>query len=644
MNSAASLLLRGTSRRAVSAPSYVRTAARRALSTTSNTPDHPASPFRQLSSSALAGKHEDDIVGSIERQVISEWGSGHSHGAPETGGTGGLFSIPQGPDSCHVSPMSERRARRRAFDLPDPAVGSPCVANETSPGGRWTPPLSKIVATIGPTSETADVLPFVVGEGMRIMRLNFSHATFEEAELRIKNLRKCQGRSSLLKRSGDQNLRAVLLDTRGPEIRTGKLAGDEDGKKSIEFEMGNRLTLHTSDAAAEAGSTARDLYIDYPNLAQTVRVGSKVLLDDGAVALTVTDVDTAAGTVECAIDNTAELRSRAGVNLPGCVTDLPPMSEKDKVDIRYGLSRDIDYIAASFVQDEEGVREIRAFCAHVLYEEMGMDASHPLPLIIAKIESVAALRNFEGILEAADGIMVARGDLGVEIPIQQVTNAQKEMVARCNAVGKPVIVATQMLESMAKNPRPTRAEVADVTNAIYDGADAVMTSGETAKGKYPVATIKMMNEIIRGAESFERDAPYLANIRRTDCSYFGVSQSTTAVCKAAVAAAEEQNAAAIIVMTTQGRIPRIVAAHRPHCPIVAFCPNYKVGRQLQIHRGVHPIVGSKGLEPHERPAAAVSDAKEMGVLRSGDNVVVVMADKSSVYTDQFISMRIATVS
>jgi len=382
----------------------------------------------------------------------------------------------------------------------------------------------------------------------------------------------------------------------------------------------------------------------YPNLSSTVRIGSKVLLDDGAVSLSVTELDVGSGTVGCIIDNPGELRSRAGVNLPGCVTDLPPMSEKDKVDIRYGLSRDIDYIAASFVQDDEGVREIRKFCAHVLYEEMGMDASHPLPLIIAKIESIAALRNFEEILDAADGIMVARGDLGVEIPIQQVTNAQKEMVARCNAVGKPVIVATQMLESMAKNPRPTRAEVADVTNAIYDGADAVMTSGETAKGKYPVATIKMMNEIIRGAESFERDAPYLANIRRTQCFFSGTSKSTVAVCKAAVAAAEEQNAAAIIVLTETGTIPRVVAAHRPHCPIIAFCPNYKVGRQLQIHRGVHPIVGSKGLETYERPAAAVSDAKEMGVLLSGDNVVVVMTDKDSVHTDRFISMRIATVS
>lgn len=228
-----------------------------------------------------------------------------------------------------------------------------------------------------------------------------------------------------------------------------------------------------------------DLYIDYPKLHKVLSVGSKVLLDDGAIILTVTEVESDKefhGSVICSVDNSGELRSRAGVNLPGAETDLPAMSPKDKIDIKYGMTKDVDFIAASFIQSADNVKEIRHYVKECA-EELGLNPNYPLPLIISKIESATALKNFDAILEESDGIMVARGDLGVEIPIHQVTNAQKEMVAACNAVGKPVIVATQMLESMAKNPRPTRAEVADVTNAVLDGADAVMTSGETAKGK-----------------------------------------------------------------------------------------------------------------------------------------------------------------
>ena len=276
-----------------------------------------------------------------------------------------------------------------------------------------------------------------------------------------------------------QNIRALLLDTRGPEIRCGKLKDDESGHHTITLQKGNSITLQTSSNYAEAG-TENDLFINYAGLSKCLSPGMKVLLDDGIVIMTVTEVGE--GSVVCSIDNTGEIRSRAGVNLPMAETDLPAMSDKDKADIKYGMTKDIDFIAASFVQNADGVREIKQHvkkCA----EELGLGADYSLPKIISKIESASALIHFDDILTESDGIMVARGDLGVEIPIQQVTNAQKEMVAACNAVGKPVIVATQMLESMAKNPRPTRAEVSDVTNAVYDGADAVMLSGETAKGK-----------------------------------------------------------------------------------------------------------------------------------------------------------------
>jgi pyruvate kinase len=264
-----------------------------------------------------------------------------------------------------------------------------------------------------------------------------------------------------------QDVRATLLDTRGPEIRSGKLAHDDSGHETISLVKDNTIMLQTSTKYAEQ-STHKDLFINYKKLHQCMSPGMKVLLDDGAVILTVTRVNEADGTVLCSIDNSGDLRSRAGVNLPMAETELPAMSEKDKIDIKYGLEIDVDYVAASFIQTADGVREIREYmkqCAR----EMGWADDRPLPLIISKIETASALKHFDEILQQSDGIMVARGDLGVEIPIQQVTNAQKEMIAACNAVGKPVIVATQMLESMAKNPRPTRAEVSDVTNAVYDG-------------------------------------------------------------------------------------------------------------------------------------------------------------------------------
>lgn len=238
-----------------------------------------------------------------------------------------------------------------------------------------------------------------------------------------------------------QRIRALLLDTRGPEIRSGKLKGDESGHHTITLQKGNKITLQTSKKYEEEGSTENDLFINYAGLSKSLNPGMKVLLDDGAVIMTVTEVGD--GTVVCQIDNTGDIRSRAGVNLPMAETDLPAMSDKDRADIKYGMTKDIDFIAASFVQTAEGVREIRQYvkdCA----KELGLGDDYSLPKIISKIESASALIHFDDILTESDGIMVARGDLGVEIPIQQVTNAQKEMVAACNAVGKPVIVATQV--------------------------------------------------------------------------------------------------------------------------------------------------------------------------------------------------------
>lgn len=523
---------------------------------------------------------------------------------------------------------------------------------------KWTPQLTKIVATIGPTSEQLDVLQEIVRAGMRIMRLNFSHATVEEVELRSKNLKQCKGihsKSFATDRLSDSlNLRATLLDTRGPEIRTGKLRNDHSGHETISLIANEKINLHTSVQWKESGSTELDLFIDYEKLHQSVDVGNKILLDDGAVILTVSKVtgkDKVDGIVECTIDNSGELRSRAGVNVPGVETDLPAITEKDKNDIRYGLTKDIDYIAASFIQNAEGVRQIKRFVRDTMMEDLHMDKTAPAPLIISKIESVAALRNFDEILKESDGIMVARGDLGVEIPIQQVTSAQKEMMSACIAAGKPVIVATQMLESMAKNPRPTRAEVADVTNAVYDGADCVMLSGESAKGKYPVDTVKMMNEIILGSERFHRAKPEItgggainAALAQMDDNVDATKDASfRALAKSAVVAAEETNACAIILATTQYRLPQLVSSYRPNLPIITFCPSEKVGRQLQIYRGLHPVIGLQGTSEHNLTGAAIKDAKAMGLVEEGDKVVIISLDFEDTDLGTSAVMKIATV-
>jgi len=532
--------------------------------------------------------------------------------------------------------------------------------------------LTKIVATIGPTSEQFEPLQEVVRSGMRVMRLNFSHATVEEVELRCGNLARCQGRHGKSPYTGEggessaPNVRAVLLDTRGPEIRTGKLQNDHSGKETVPLQQGDTITLHTSDEVRDTGSTSSELYIDYSKLAECLEPGMKVLLDDGAVVLTVESCSPSDGTVSCIIGNSGSVRSRAGVNLPGAETDLPAMSEKDRIDIKYGMTKDVDFVAASFVQNAEGVREIRSYMEECA-AELGWDTNtRPLPLIISKIESVSALRHFDAILDESDGIMVARGDLGVEIPIQQVVNAQKEMVAACNAAGKPVVVATQMLESMGKNPRPTRAEVSDVTNAVYDGADAVMLSGETAKGKYPIESVRMMNEIIYGAEKFAAGRPDLVGPlghgreKVGEHGGAGIDKAGTpvaAAAKAAVTAASERDAAAILVLTDGGGdghagddgalLPRLVSAYRPDVPVVAFCPDARAARRLQLHRGVHPVVmGTTGdvstTTSVERCAEAIRRAEGMGLVSPGEDVICVMTENDG-DGGEFSTMKVAKV-
>jgi len=476
-------------------------------------------------------------------------------------------------------------------------------------------PLTKIVATIGPASEELPTLPRVVDAGMRLMRLNFSHATEEEVELRIKNL----ALSPTAAATQLGGCCAVLLDTQGPEIRTGglRVVREQNNRRAkVTIEKGAEVVLST-DPAVEDDGDASKLFVSYKKITESVGVGSKVLLDDGAIILDVTAVT--GSEVQCVAENTGELGARKGVNLPGSVVDLPAMAPKDLKDLAYGLSHDMDYIAASFVRSAEAVREIRSYAAEIVAERFGPE--HPLPLIISKIESQEALDNWDEILDESDGIMVARGDLGVEVPLQTVAIWQKKMVADCNAAGKPVIVATQMLESMQKNPRATRAEVADVTNALVDGTDCVMLSGESANGQYPVESVEFMRSVCDETEEFVADegmnAESSAAMNALDLE---PDDKLDAAARSAVLAARAASASAILCAAADGDLARSLSKFRPDVPVVVGCHDAKLARQLQIFRALHPLV----VEPApDMLAKLLASCTEAGVTLPGDNVVVI---------------------
>ena len=514
---------------------------------------------------------------------------------------------------------------------------------------RFKPPSCKIVSTIGPTSEQYDVLKQLVDEGVRVMRLNFSHATVEEADLRIKNLRRCKGRAGLsggleMEAAPDashenagqgRNLRAVLLDTRGPEIRTLPLENDESGIMSVPLSAGEKVIIR-SDTTGEKRCKGGVFYVNLDAVEEKISVGDLILLDDGKVVLSCTAVEGAEVVTSVAVPGT--VRSRVGVNLPGVKTGLPAMSEKDKQDIIYGVKNDIDYVAASFVRDREGVRSIRNFIRETVDQ---VNKGGVEPLVISKIENTEGLENFEDILDESDGIMVARGDLGVEIPIERVALEQKRMVKRCNEVGKPVIVATQMLESMTDSASPTRAEVSDVTNAVLDGADAVMLSGETAKGQYPVETVRAMGHIIKEAEGWREGHPKTSIYKWRES---GRGKNYNSVAKGAVTASFAAEARCIIVLTKTGRTARLVSRYRPSVPIICYTGSYKVGRQLQLYRGCHPVVGLEQLKPYERGKNAVNLSKKLGFLKEGDGFILVTSE--SFYDEgggNVISMKVGTV-
>ena len=449
---------------------------------------------------------------------------------------------------------------------------------------------TKIVCTMGPNTNDKDLMRKLVESGMDIARFNFSHGDHEEQKSRMDMLKEI--------REEVGSPVAILLDTKGPEIRTGLL---REGKK-VNLEEGQIFTLTTEVIEGDE----RKVSITYDGLVEDLEIGKTILIDDGLIELKVKELtDTE---IVCTVVNGGELGQRKGVNVPNVPVRLPALTQKDREDIIFGVEQGVDFIAASFVRSAEGILEIK---------ELLKECNAPYIPIIAKIENAEGITNIDEILQCADGIMVARGDLGVEIPPQEVPYLQKWLIQKCNDHYKPVITATQMLDSMIRNPRPTRAEVTDVVNAVYDGTDAVMLSGETANGKYPVEALQMMVEIVKNTEEHLDYATLLekaqAKRKKSISSAIGYSS---------VATAASLNAKCIITPTASGATARVVSKFKPEALIVGVTPNEETLRRMQIFRGVYPIKSIPYNTTEEICEEAINLAKAKGIVEAGEIVVV----------------------
>jgi pyruvate kinase len=450
---------------------------------------------------------------------------------------------------------------------------------------------TKIVCTIGPASESVEKLVQLIEAGMNVARLNFSHGNFEEHGQRIKNIREAAART--------KKTVAILLDTKGPEIRTHNM---KDG--AIELTAGNEIIISMN----EVEGTKEKFSITYSELIHDVQIGSKILLDDGLIGLEVTNVDLESKEIHTKILNSGVLKNKKGVNVPGVSVNLPGITEKDASDILFGIEQGIDFIAASFVRRASDVLEIR----ELLENNQGTHIN-----IIPKIENQEGVDNIDEILEVSDGLMVARGDLGVEIPAEEVPLVQKELIKKCNVQGKPVITATQMLDSMQRNPRPTRAEASDVANAIFDGTDAIMLSGETAAGSYPVEAVQTMHNIASRTESALNHKEILST-RSKDNGH----NMTDAIGQSVAHTAMNLDVDAIIAPTESGHTARMISKYKPKAPIVAVTSNDFVCRRLSLVWGVYPQIGKKANTTDEMLDTAVEESLNSGIVSSGDIVVI----------------------
>ena len=442
---------------------------------------------------------------------------------------------------------------------------------------------------MGPNTDNREIMKELALNGMDVARFNFSHGDHAEHKHRLEIL------ESVREELGIPI--ASLLDTKGPEIRTGKL---KDGKK-VTLKEGDLYTLTTEEIV---GDETRG-YINYAGLAEDVKPGDRILIDDGLIELHVRKVN---GTdIVCRIENGGELGEKKGVNVPGVRVKLPALTDKDKEDIRFGVDAGFDFVAASFVRNADAIREIREI----------LDEKGSAMQIIAKIENEEGIENIDSIIEASDGIMVARGDMGVEIPAEKVPHIQKMIIRKCNLACKVVITATQMLDSMIRNPRPTRAEVSDVANAVYEGTDAVMLSGETAMGSYPIEAVRMMSQI---AEESEKYLDYMFYQRRK-VSAENLRNISNTVCYSSVATASDLEAPVIVAPSVSGFTTRMLSKWRPKALIAGLSPSMTAVRQMQLYWGVKPFHAKRAESTDALLFASVELLKEKGIVKEGEIVV-----------------------
>lgn len=447
---------------------------------------------------------------------------------------------------------------------------------------------TKIICTIGPASDSVECLKELMLAGMNVARFNFSHGTHEEQKRKYDRVVQAREELGLPV--------ATLLDTKGPEIR---LRDFENGRAQLQ--AGQKFVLTTEEVLG----TSERASISYKNLKNDIAVGTTILIDDGLIEMKVVEI--AGEEIVCHVVNGGAVSNHKGINVPGAVLSMPYISDVDRADILFGIEMGCEFIAASFARCKEDILELRQ-----ILKEKHSDAK-----IIAKIENMQGIQNLEEILNVSDGIMVARGDMGVEIPLEEVPIWQKKMIKLANAKGKHVITATQMLESMIKNPRPTRAEATDIANAIYDGTTAIMLSGESAAGKYPVEAVKTMARI---AECAEQDIDYCSRMKRNN--YGEREDITNAIAHATCATAMDLNAAAIITVTLSGFTAGAISRFKPKCPIIGCATSARVSRQLNLLWGVNPLSIREEEDTEELFEDAVEEAKKAGYVKKGDVVVI----------------------
>jgi pyruvate kinase len=458
--------------------------------------------------------------------------------------------------------------------------------------------LTQIVCTIGPKTKSVEMLDKLLTTGMNIMRLNFSHGNHEYHGEVIENLK-----TAISRRTKDTRC-AIMLDTKGPEIRTGKLKN-----KTIKLVAGDLVKVTTDQSVMGDDGL---VVIDYLDLVNSVKIGNNILIADGQISLTIQKINDDGVSVTCVVNNSSTLGENKNCHLPGSKVNLPAVSEKDKQDLRFGVEKKVDMIAASFIRSPDDVIEIRKILG---------DAGKHIK-IISKIESTEGLENFDQILNVSDGIMVARGDLGVELPMEQIFIAQKMMVSKCNAAGKPVITATQMLESMIQNPRPTRAEATDVANAVLDGTDCVMLSGETASGEYPLEAVTYMAGICREAELVEAATHYPTLFEGFRQAQLKLT-TPEVVCSYAVRAANDLKADMIITITETGATARLVCKYRPRVPVICVTNSEFTANTLNLSRGAIPFVVDSVKGSEYLVQLAMDKGKVLGLCSSGSLVVIV---------------------